>query len=97
MCIFRRRSQVIIGTFLLTGIFSLIYRQQLQASNIPDTPEIREVIAALEHAEQVLGVPIEQLDLKQLSEVLMNHPDYVKQMASDEVTELRRYTNKIRV
>ncbi len=44
--------------------------------DIPDTPEVSEVITVLERAVELLDIPFEQLDLNQLAEVLMNDSAY---------------------
>ncbi|RIK43393.1 MAG: hypothetical protein DCC55_05915 [Chloroflexi bacterium] len=84
-----------IATFFLTIAFLLVYRQQSQAVNIPDTSEGRAVVAALTRAYQVLDTPFEQLDLNQLAEVLIDHPDFQTQLSADELEHLKQYTSKV--
>jgi hypothetical protein len=90
------RYALLLGVTLFgVVIFLLTYRQQSHAANIPDTPESREVITALESAIRVLDIPAEQLDFNELSTVLINHPLYQTELPPDELSALLEYTSKI--
>lgn len=84
-----------LGNQHVTAAYPFIQNRDSQASDIPDTPEESEVIAALEGAYAVLSVPFEDLDLKQLSEVLVNDPSYASQLSTDELTDLKEYTREV--
>jgi len=84
---------VILLVLLVTYFF--IQNRESQAFDIPDTPEAREVLAALEQAYAVLGIPFEDLELDQLSEVFKNDPSYTSQLSADELAYLKEYTRKV--
>lgn len=90
-----RSSLLMIIALLLLATYFFVQKQESQASDLPDTPEARDVLATLERAYEVLDTPFERLDLEQLSEVFRNDPSYMSQLSADEVDYLKGYTRKI--
>lgn len=80
---------------ILLGLFIIFIGSQCSAAySIPDTPETREIIAALEHAYDVLAVPFDTLDVNKLAEVFIDDPIFLERLTQEQRSDAQ---NRVRI
>ena len=57
--------------------------------SMADTPKTREIMATLERAYELLDTPADVLDVDELDEVFIDHPDYLNQISVEEQAQLK--------
>lgn len=90
-----KRGLILFSVLSLITLALVFINQRTNAATIPDTPEVRDVLATVERAYEVLAIPFERLNLKQLDEVFVNDPVFANQLSAGELHELQQYTRKI--
>lgn len=80
---------ILVGGFLCLSLMLFFSNQRSKANTIPDTPETKAVMEAMTRAYELLDTPIASLDIEQLSEIFVDHPDYLKEINEDTQIELQ--------
>lgn len=92
----QQKTWLLVTLFASVAVtFFLVSGQQSSAADIPDTAEAREVMAAMTRAYQLLDAPADTLDINQLSEVFIDHPDYLRELDSETQTKLQTQISEI--
>ena len=85
----RSKVWILASIICVAVMFFLISSQRSRAVGIPDTLEASEIMAAMARAYEVLETPVDTLDFNKLSEVLIDHSDYQRELDSATQVKLR--------
>lgn len=70
-------TMIVIGVVMMAGAL-LVLRSS--AADAPDPTQVEEIQHVMTRAYQLLDTPFDRLNLDQLSEVFIDHPDYVNEL-----------------
>ncbi len=86
---------LLVGIVCMGIIVFLVFGQRSKATNIPDTPETREIMATMQRAYEVLTIAHDTEDVNKLSEVFIDDPDFLRAIGPERQTQLQTYIREI--
>lgn len=88
-------TNLFVAICVCVGVAVIFLGTQSRAANSLDSPEAEEVKAAIQRADEAMTIAQTTGNLDKLEEALIDHPDYLLELKSEQAEELRSFITRI--